>query len=476
MTGIRLPCDAAQVSSSPQSEQCSKTTGRAVLLTTILGSTMTFIDGSVVNVALPVLRAKLNASAGEAQWIIESYMLFLSSLLLVGGALGDRWGRRKVFVAGTVIFTAASVWCGLTSGVRQLVFARGVQGIGAALLVPGSLALISANFTKENRGRAIGTWAGFTSITAGIGPLIGGWFTDHLSWRWIFFLNAPLAVVVVAVAVSRIPESRGKAETGRIDWAGGLLATAGLFGLVFGLVEGGSRGFATTRVVASLALSVASLLGFVGVERFGKSPMMPPSLFRSRTFTGANLLTLCLYCALGAATFALPFNLIQVHQYTVVQAAASLLPFVAVMALLSSWAGQLVSRYGPRLPLSIGPTVAAAGFLLLARATSGGSYWSNILPGVLVMSLGMAISVAPLTTTVMTSVSEGHAGVASGINNATSRVAMLIAVAVAGLVSGESFASGLTRVSWLSATLSLVAAGCALLLIRPARAGQQATF
>ena len=437
---------------------------------------MTFIDGSVVNVALPVLRAKLNAGAGEAQWIIESYMLFLSSLLLVGGALGDRWGRRRVFVAGTMIFTVASVWCGLTSSVRQLVIARGVQGIGAALLVPGSLALISANFTKENRGRAIGTWAGFTSITAGIGPLIGGWLTDHLSWRWIFFLNVPLAIVVVAVAVWRVPESRGEAETGRIDWAGGLLATAGLFGLVFGLVEGGSRGFATTRVIGSLVLAGMALLGFVAVERFGKSPMMPPRLFQSRTFTGANLLTLCLYCALGATTFVLPFNLIQVHHYSVVQAAAALLPFVAVMALLSSWAGQLVSRYGPRLPLTIGPTVAAAGFLLLARATNGGSYWTSILPGVLVMSLGMAISVAPLTTTVMTSVSEGHAGLASGINNATSRVAMLIAVAVAGLVSGESFAAGLTRVSWLSATLSLIAAGCAVLLIQSTRVAHQAAL
>jgi EmrB/QacA subfamily drug resistance transporter len=475
MTGSQLPCDAALVDSALESDQCAKATGRAVLVATILGSTMTFIDGSVVNVALPILRAKLGATAGEAQWIIESYMLFLSSLLLVGGALGDRWGRRRVFVAGTAIFTAASVWCGLTSSVRQLVVARGVQGIGAALLVPGSLALISANFTKENRGRAIGTWAGFTSITAGIGPLIGGWLTDQLSWRWIFFLNVPLAVVVVAVAVWRVPESRGDAETGRIDWAGGLLATAGLFGLVFGLVEGGSHGFATTSVIGSLVFAAAALLAFVGVERFGKSPMMPTSLFRSRTFTGANLLTLCLYCALGAAMFVLPFNLIQVHHYSVMQAAAALLPFVAVMALLSRWAGQLVSRYGPRLPLTIGPTVAAMGLLLLARATNDGSYWTNILPGVLVMSLGMAISVAPLTTTVMTSVAEGHAGLASGINNATSRVAQLIAVAVAGLVSGDSFATGLTRVSWLSATLSLLAAGCAVLLIRPAGTGHRAT-
>ena len=466
MTTLRRPGDASVVHATRKSEQRSKATARAVLVATILASSMTFIDGSVVNVALPVLRVKLGATAGDAQWIIESYMLFLSSLLLVGGALGDRWGRRKLFVAGTVLFTAASVWCGLTSSVRQLVVARGVQGIGAALLVPGSLALISANFTRENRGRAIGTWAGFTSITAGVGPLIGGWLTDHVSWRWIFFINVPLAVIVVGVAMWRVPESRGDEEKGQIDWAGSLLATAGLLALVFGLVEAGSRGFGTTRVIASLALSVAALLGFVGVERFGKSPMMPPSLFRSRNFTGANLLTICLYCALGAEMFVLPFNLIQVHHYTVVQAAASLLPFVAVMALLSRWSGQLVSRYGPRLPLTIGPTVAAGGLLLFTRTTNGGSYWTSILPPVLIMSLGMAISVAPLTTTVMTSVAEAHAGLASGINNATSRVATLLAVAIAGLVSGDSFATGLARVSWLSAVLALVAAGCALLLIR----------
>jgi EmrB/QacA subfamily drug resistance transporter len=473
MTQLRRP-DEASIHATRESEQRSTATGHAVLVATILASSMTFIDGSVVNVALPVLRAKVGASAGEAQWIIESYMLFLSSLLLAGGALGDRWGRRLVFVVGTVIFTSASAWCGLTPGVRQLIVARGVQGIGAALLVPGSLALISANFTKENRGQAIGTWAAFTSITAGAGPLLGGWLTDHASWRWIFFLNIPLAVVVLCVAWWRVPESHGEAEAGRIDWLGATLATIGLFALVFGLIEGESRGLLTPRVIAALVTAVAALVGFVVVERHVAHPMVPPSLFRSRTFSGANLLTLCLYCALGAIMFVLPFNLIQVHRYTVVAAAAALLPFVAIMALLSSWAGRLMDRYGPRKPLIIGPSVAALGFLLLSRATQNGSYWTTILPAVLVMSLGMVISVAPLTTTVMSAVSEGHAGLASGINNATSRVATLFAVAIAGLVSGGSFATGLTRVSWLAATLAALAAASAGALIRPRSTGEGA--
>jgi EmrB/QacA subfamily drug resistance transporter len=466
MTGIRLPCDEGLVHTALESPQCSEATGRAVLVATILASSMTFIDGSVVNVALPVLRATLRASPGEAQWIIESYMLFLSSLLLVGGALGDRWGRRRMFVIGTVIFAGASAWCGLTPNVNQLIVARGVQGIGAALLVPGSLALISASFARENRGHAIGTWAAFTSITAGVGPLIGGWLVDHLSWRWIFFLNLPFAIVVVAVALWRVPESRGAHETGRIDWVGAALATAGLFALIFGLIEGESRGFGSARVVGSLTLAAAALLGFVAVEHFGRHPMMPPALFRSRTFTGANLLTLFLYCALGATTFVLPFNLIQVHGYTVVEAAAALLPFVAIMALLSSWAGRVMDQYGSRLPLTLGPTIAAGGFLLFARAAKDGSYWTTVLPAVIVMSLGMAVSVAPLTTTVMTSVAEGHAGLASGINNATSRVATLLAVAIAGVVSGESFATGLTRIAWLSAILALAGALSAALLVR----------
>jgi EmrB/QacA subfamily drug resistance transporter len=429
-----------------------------VLVTTILASSMTFIDGSVVNAALPIVRAQLHASAGAAQWIVESYMLFLSSLLLVGGAVGDRWGRRIVFVFGTALFSAASAWCGLAPDVDQLVIARGVQGIGAALLVPGSLALISATFPTAQRGRAIGTWAAWTSIAAGIGPLIGGWLADRFSWRWIFFLNVPLGVVVILIAQSSVRESRGEFEQDGIDWLGAVLGTGTLAALVIGLIDAASSGFGALDVIVSLASALVLLVAFVAVERRIPNPMIPPSLFRSRTFTAVNLLTLGLYAALGATTFVLPFALIQLHGYTVVGATAAMLPFVIVMATLSRWAGWLNDHFGPRLPLSLGPTVAAVGFMLFALAVRRGPYWSTVLPGVLVTSLGMAITVAPLTTTVMSAVSESHAGLASGINNATSRVAILVAVACAGILTGNAFAIGLPLVGRVAALLALTAA------------------
>ncbi|HKW10696.1 MAG TPA: MFS transporter [Gemmatimonadaceae bacterium] len=471
MSISRLPCEAGAAHSTREAQPCSPAARRGVLVATILASSMTFIDGSVVNATLPVMREQLGASPSAAQWIIESYMLFLSSLLLVGGALGDRWGRRVVFILGTAMFAAASAWCGLAPNVNQLIVARGGQGVGAALLVPGSLALISATFPTEQRGRAIGTWAALTSIAAGIGPLIGGWLADQFSWRWIFFLNLPLAVPVIVIALAKVPESRGEPESGGIDWLGALLATAGLFALVIGLVNASTDGFSARGVIASLTTAAVLLLAFVAVEYYSRHPMMPLVLFRSRTFTAVNLLTLCLYAAFGATTFVLPFTLIQLHGYTVVGAAAALLPFVAVMALLSRWAGWLSDRYGPHLPLSLGPTIAAVGLLLFARAAKPGSYWVTVLPGVLTASLGMAISVAPLTTTVMSAVSERHAGIASGINNATSRVAILVAVACAGILTGDKFATGLPLVSRVAAVLALLGAVSAAVLIRAADAG-----
>jgi EmrB/QacA subfamily drug resistance transporter len=436
---------------------------RAALAAAILGSSMVFIDGTVVNVALPVLRDKLGASVAEAQWIIEAYMLFLASLLLLGGALGDRWGRRFTFVLGTAIFAAASMACGLAPGSLSLIVARGVQGIGAALLVPGSLALITARYPKETRGRAIGTWAAFTSITAGIGPILGGWLVQEISWRWIFYINVPLAAIVIMI-VRRVPESRNDTDSSSIDWIGAMLVTSGLFGLVFGLVEAGVRGFGDVRVLSALALGIAALVAFLVEELRCPHPMVPPAIFGSRTFTGANILTLFLYCGMSATMFVLPFNLIEVHHYSVVGAAAAFLPFVIVMFLLSRWAGGLLDRYGARLPLTVGPMIAACGFLLFVRSLAG-SYWLTAFPAVMVMSIGMSISVAPLTATVMMAVDESRAGLASGINNAVSRLASLLAVAIVGVVVNGPIETGLTRVAWMSAGLAVAAGVSALVLI-----------
>lgn len=472
MTAVRWPCDEAVVHSAPESDPCRRPVERAVLAAAIVGSSMTFVDGTVVNVALPVLRRSLDADVAEIQWIVEAYMLFLASLILVGGALGDRWGRRRVFAAGVVLFTMASAWCGLAPDPAHLIVARGVQGVGAALLVPGSLALISATFSRNTRGRAIGTWAAWTSIAAGIGPLLGGWLVQTLSWRWIFFLNLPLAVAVLGLTWWRVPESRGVDPPARIDWPGAVLATLGLLALVYGLTEGGRAGFNHPVVMASLGLGMAVLAAFAVLESRSRHPMVPPGLFRSRGFAGANLLTLFLYAGLGAVMFVLPFNLIQTRGYSVVQAAAALLPFVAVMFLLSRWAGGLADRFGPRLPLTAGPIVAAAGFWLFVPLEAELSYWAGVFPAVLAMSLGMAISVAPLTATVMTSVEEGRAGLASGINNAVSRLAMLLAVAVAGLVTGRSLAGGLDHTAMVAAGLALAGAVAAAAIIpggRPAR-------
>lgn len=440
------PCDKAVVSSQKDVSGCDAAVGRWVLVAAILGSSITFIDGTVVNVALPVLQKELDASVAGAQWIVESYALMLAALILVGGSLGDRMGRRRVFMAGVGLFGIASIACGLAPGLGVLIAARAIQGVGAALLVPGSLALISANFEKKRRGRAIGTWSGFTSIAAGAGPVLGGWLVANTSWRWIFLINIPFAVAVLLICWQKVPESLDDEAKGKIDWLGAVLATIGLGGIVFGLIETNTAGIGSARVIVSYIVGIAASVAFVFVETRQESPMLPFGLFRSATFAGANLLTLFLYAALGGLLFFVPFNLIQVQGYSPSAAGAALVPFVVTMFVLSRWAGSLVDRYGSKMPLIVGPLIAGAGFAMFAYpGAAAGSFWTSYFPAVMVMSFGMCIAVAPLTTTVMTAVEERHAGVASGINNAVSRTAALIAVAVFGVIMLTTFRSSLAR-------------------------------
>ncbi|MER6064711.1 MFS transporter [Streptomyces sp. NPDC001792] len=407
--------------------------GKWILFTTVLGSSMALLDSTVVNVALPRIGDDLGASLSALQWTVNAYMVTLAGLILLGGSLGDHYGRRKIFMLGVVWFAAASLLCGLALNAGMLIAARALQGIGGALLTPGSLAIIQSSFHRDDRSRAVGLWSGFGGIGAAVGPFLGGWLVAGPGWRWVFLLNVPLALLCVPVALRHVPESRDGGKHARFDVLGAALGALALALLTYALIEAKSG----SLVVALTGLAgVAAAVAFVQVERHRPDPMLPPDIFSSRQFTAVNLVTLCVYAAFGGFFFLTALQLQVVSGYSPLQAGTALLPTTALMLLFSARSGALADRTGPRLPLTVGPLLCAAAMLLMLRVGKGADYLTDVLPALLVMGAGMVTLVAPLTATVLASVDTARAGLASGINNAAARAAGLLAVAALPLLAG----------------------------------------
>jgi EmrB/QacA subfamily drug resistance transporter len=460
MLGVtRPPCDTGVIRATPAFPvSLSQRRKRLTLAATILGSSTAFIDGSVVNVALPAIQQALHANAASTQWIVNAYLLLLGALVLVGGSAADLYGRRRIFLVGIALFTAASIACGLSPNVTVLIISRAVQGLGAALLTPASLAMLGATFDEHERSHAIGIWAGAGALTAAAGPVLGGWLVDHVSWRAIFLLNVPLAIAAAGLTIFFACESRDP-RAKRLDWKGATAVAAGLAAITWGLGAIPASGFHDKAVLGALGLGVMFLVLFLVIEaRSRRHAMMPLSLYRSRNFSGANALTLLLYFALGGALYFLPFGLIRLGGYSATEAGTALLPFALIMGFGASLAGALSDRFGPRLSLTAGPIIAACGLTLLAFADLKGSYWFSVFPAICVLGTGMTITVPPLTSTVMASVADAHAGIASGVNNAIARVAGLLAVAALGAVLFASFSRHLAGIAPAQANEALNAA------------------
>jgi EmrB/QacA subfamily drug resistance transporter len=433
MPAVLQPCDIGVIHGTRISSPCQPSSRPWVIAAASLGSGMAFLDSTILNVALPAVQADLGASVREVQWTYGAYALVLSALLLVGGTLGDRFGRRRAFVLGAAIFATASAWCALAPGPAQLIAARAVQGVGGALLVPASLAIVGASFEGRLKAQAIGTWGALSAIAMAVGPVLGGWLVEEVSWRAAFLINPVLAAVAIPIALWHVPESRDP-EAHNLDLGGAVLATTGLAGLVYGLIESSVWGLGAPRVLAALVLGSIALAAFVSVERHAKDPMVPPSLFRSRNFDGANLVTLLFYMALTGSLYFLPFLMMQVHGYSAFVAGSVFLPFVAMAFLIGRLSEGISARFGTKIPLVVASLALLAGLLLFAvPGVEHGSYWTSFFPAMVVQGVGMALAITPLTTVALGSVDREHSGLASGVNNAVARVAGLLAVALLGV-------------------------------------------
>jgi EmrB/QacA subfamily drug resistance transporter len=477
MAANPAPEGAARTRAAPAAGEVSYRSGpgRWVLVATICGSGLVFLDGSVVNVALPTIAREFGTGLASLQWTVNAYTLTLAGLLLLGGSLGDHFGRKRMFVTGIIWFAAASLICGLAPNAQILVGARAIQGVGAALLTPGSLAIIEATFRPSDRAAAIGAWTGLGGVATAVAPLLGGFLTEAVTWRLVFFINLPLTAIALWAAIRHVPESRDPGAAPRLDLAGAGLAALGLAGITYALTEGTGSGWTAPLVLGAAVLGVAALAGFLAVERVSRYPLLPLDLFRSRQFTSANVVTFLIYGALSGAFFLLPIQLQRVVGQSPLTAGTALMPVTIVMLLLSARAGRLAERIGPRLPMTIGPLVAAVGLALMVLVAPGRSYWLSTLPAVVVFALGLSLTVAPLTSTVLAAASEEHAGIASAVNNTVARAAGLLAIAtlpvVAGIAGADAldpgvFAAGFRMAMMISAVLVAAGGVLAFLTIR----------